>query len=312
VEPLWHERLGEPYVSRLRVALRANGEAAPGVVQLPISYLEAHAARAAHVLAEKKVRAAADPYLYLLSAERREAPPAAAPATPGARWTPLDLPSVSLAELASAALPIGEQHAQDFRVFVPQHILEDAATMAERAGQNETGSLLLGRLQRDANSSDVFVELTAQVPASETSATHTKLTFTARTWAAARAALALRKQGELMVGWFHTHPQVHWKLKCSTDCPPERRATCPLSGGSFFSEDDVLLHRSIFPRAFCVALLVTVTADGLRYAMFGWRDAELVQRGFDLLPGRDPSRFLPLSQTNATIGKAFDEKSCQH
>jgi hypothetical protein len=310
IEPVWHASLGQPHVAGLRVAVAANGSDPGDAVELPVSYFKGHATQAAAALIDKQVMKRGDVYFYRLSAERRADPPVAPAGAPTVRLAPLSLPVASMAALRRDAVPLGPQDDLDFRVFVPQQILEEATELAEQAAEKETGSLLLGQVHRNSTDADVFVELTAQVPARHTSASAVKLTFTAQTWSAARAALALRNRRELMLGWLHTHPQKHWKLKCNKDCPPEKRASCPLGGSVFFSEEDVALQRAIFPRAFCVALLLTVTDDGMRYAMFGWRDGEVVQRGFDLLPGRDPSRFLPLAQNKTVVGKSIDENSC--
>jgi hypothetical protein len=147
----------------------------------------------------------------------------------------------------------------------------------------ETGGVLVGRLRRDggphAAPAALFVEITAQVPAPHTQAQSTKLTFTAETWAAVQAAITLRRQGELMLGWWHFHPDF-CRLR---RCPAERRAGC--AGASpFFSAEDVHLHATCFPSAYHVALLVSdSTPDGMSWSLFGWSQGMVTARSFHVL-----------------------------
>ncbi|MEY2409101.1 MAG: hypothetical protein QOF48_1771, partial [Verrucomicrobiota bacterium] len=117
----------------------------------------------------------------------------------------------------------------------------------------------------------------------------TELTFTPKTWAAARDTLALREQGEIMLGWWHSHPGKYWQRTSCAKCPPERRRVCPIAR-NFFSSHDENLHETIFPKAYNVALVVTNTEEGLRQALYGWRDGRVQPRGFFIQP--HPDRFL--------------------
>jgi proteasome lid subunit RPN8/RPN11 len=312
LEPAWHETLGVPWVGGFRVAPELNGRAATHELALPFTLFKSYAAQSASALVEHKALAANSVYHYLVQATPQESVTAASDPSVGSstlRLAPLTLQAHSLDRFATRSLPLGEIDTGDIRVFIPERVLDEVSEQTSRAGESETGSILLGHLHRDTATEDVFLEITAQVPAPHTSATQTKLTFTAATWAAVRAAVAQRQRGELMVGWFHSHPQKHWKWKCSESCPPEKRAVCPFAGAAFFSEDDVALHRAIFPRAFCVALLVTVTDGGLGYAMFGWRQGAIQQRSFELIVERDPARYLPRAGDRVIVGETCHEHS---
>jgi hypothetical protein len=61
---------------------------------------------------------------------------------------------------------------------------------------------------------------------------------------------------------------------------------CPITS-LFFSEHDVNLHEKIFPKAYSLALVVTNTEEGLRQALYGWRDALVQRRGFFLQRNQD-------------------------
>jgi hypothetical protein len=164
-------------------------------------------------------------------------------------------------------------------VFVPAQVIEEAQEQSRSAGSVETGGVLVGHLHRDVGGSELFVEVTAQIPAPHTEANAVKLTFTADTWVAVRAALALRKRNEVWLAWWHFHP-----APCvMNDCPPEKRAQCPATS-AFFSADDIALHTALFSRAFNTALLISATGGGaLSVALYGWRQGMVVPRGFHVL-----------------------------
>jgi hypothetical protein len=79
---------------------------------------------------------------------------------------------------------------------------------------------------------------------------------------------------------------------CAKECAPEQRKQCPLMR-NFFSAEDREFHRTVFAKAYGVALVVTVTDDGLQYALFGWRAGSIQQRGFHIF-GNPNSRPLEL------------------
>ena len=165
----------------------------------------------------------------------------------------------------------GEQKGQpvsELPVVIPERVFAEVAelTLAERA-ERETGGVLIGHLCRDSGEARLFLTVTAQIPARHTEASSAKLTFTPATWTEVQAALALRGRGEIMVGWWHSHPVREW---CK-ECPPEKRAQCALAQG-FMSEDDRLLHRTVFPRAYSVALVVNdIGEGGPTFSLFGWK-----------------------------------------
>lgn len=168
----------------------------------------------------------------------------------------------------------------DFPVFIPEHVLREAIQATEVAGACETGGILIGYLLVDEQGPGVAVLVTAQVPAPHTEAKCESLVFTAETWAAVTRVLHLRQRnGEMILGWWHSHPSQYW----CTKCPEERRRECPVQRGSFLSAHDLALHETVFPQAFHLALLITNAVTGLQHDLFGWRRGEVVWRGFSLL-----------------------------
>jgi hypothetical protein len=79
---------------------------------------------------------------------------------------------------------------------------------------------------------------------------------------------------------------------------------------SFFSADDCDVHRTVFFKAFHIALLVTNTDAGLEHALFSWRNGVIVQRGFQILKNEEEQNPAIAPVAVATIGEAENEKAC--
>ncbi len=298
IEPVWDAQLGEPHLSCLQAKVSSPRNSASGS-EIGISYFQDLASQAAAILVKKQVLATGDLYRYSLQARptlattheavsgQRTSGPAYSVSEQAPKLT-LSSPR-SLRELVDAALVCGPHNADDVPVFIPQSLLEEVTAQTEQAGDRETGSILAGHLRRDTEGQSLFAEITLQVPAQHTDASSLRLGFSAQTWTAARNAIALRKQQEQMLGWFHSHPAKAW---CTAACPEEKRSRCALGNHTIFSADDHALHRAIFAKAFTTALLLTDSVRGMRYALYGWRNARLERRGFYLLPRKDPERFV--------------------
>ena len=283
VAPVWHSDRGRPHVSAVRVGFPQPGRSAVER-DIPIVYLQAVArAVAASLVADGRL-ADGEPFRYGVNAYPTEAAePAAAMGSFDVEEIeqPLPLRQASLAERRRVATgEASDTGADDLPVFLPQAILDETMALARQAGDVETGGVLVGHLCRDPALPEIFVEVTTQIAATHTQAHAAKLTFTADTWAAVRDAVALRRRGEVMVGWWHYHPDF-----CRVrQCPAERRRSCAVSS-AFFSSEDVALHATLFPRPHNTALLISdSTTDGLRASLFGWRQGMVTGRGFDTLP----------------------------
>jgi hypothetical protein len=275
IEPVWHATAGEPYVSALRAVV------GPAASDIPTAYFNDLVRAAGARLVEAGTLGDGDTFRFLVTAYPA-APAASAPAGGGLAVEeipqPLGLEETSLQPYLDGSLPCGTEGEDDVPVFIPPGVLDETRTLARAAGEVETGGVLVGRLHHDAARPEVFVEVTAQIPARHTVPGQTKLTFTAETWAAVAAAMVLRDRGERMVGWWHYHPDFCRK------CPPENRARCRFAR-PFFSAEDVHLHRVCFAPAWAVALLVSECPPprGLETALFGWRGGMVTARGFRVL-----------------------------
>jgi proteasome lid subunit RPN8/RPN11 len=280
-EPLWHDEHGAPYVGAFRLHF-VSGDAA-WHADFPIGYFRG----AAHAVATRLVDAGAlergEAFAYRIAAYVTGAD--AADPSPS-EFTAVDQsPPLAVRDggsPASRATPARADDAEagDFDVFVPSHVLEEASDLTAHAGDVETGGILIGHIGRDPGAGDIFAEITALIPARHTVGDSTKLTFTSETWTDARAAVALRRENETFLGWFHSHPHDAWCRE--KGCPPERQRDCAAAQG-FFSADDLALHRTMFPRAFTVALVMTRSITGIRPRLFGWRAGSFEPRGFQVL-----------------------------
>jgi proteasome lid subunit RPN8/RPN11 len=211
-----------------------------------------------------------------------------APARRGLRFT-LEPESVEVPIRPGSLGGYGPREAWDepgrdeMPVLVPRRVIDEAVEEATRAPDREVGGALLGHLRRDAETGEIFVEVTCHVPAQETEATEASVTFTPATWARVREVIELRGEGEIFVGWVHSHP-----FGLCDECPAKPPPEC-VAKVMFFSDDDKFLMELSFPRPFMIGLLAArepKLAAALGHApvkLFGWRDGEIVPRGFEVI-----------------------------
>jgi proteasome lid subunit RPN8/RPN11 len=168
-------------------------------------------------------------------------------------------------------------------VLIPRRVIDEAVEEAAKEPEREVGGALLGHLRRDAETGEIFLEVTCQVPAQETEATEVSVTFTPATWARVREVIDVRGEGEIFVGWVHSHP-----FGLCDDCPAKPPPEC-VAKVMFFSDDDKFLMELSFPRPFMVGLLcarepkLTAALGHAPVKLYGWRDGEIVSRGFEVI-----------------------------
>jgi hypothetical protein len=281
IQPVWHPKLGEPYLEGFQ-ATWAGHNGHQLTLNFSTAYFQGMVPQATKTLVERGRLKEGDAVLYLVCAFRRPAQPQLPTPPEPARFAIEEiLPEIPIVaknmdDLLRGSVPYGQLLEADMPVFVPQTVLQEAVQRTREAGAVETGGILIGRLYRDSGLPEIFAEVTAQIPARYTQQALTSLTFTAQTWADVEAAITLRHGEEIYLGWWHSHPARQWCSKC----PEENRKMCKLSG-EFFSGHDAALHRTVFPRAYSVALVISDSfATGMTWPMFGWRDGVVAQRGF--------------------------------
>lgn len=308
--PVWQAKLGEPYLSAVETVLAVPG-AGEVSCRVPTAYFKSLATAASVPLVNEGRLQAGEDFEYLVMAF----PESPAPA-PSRRErfaleevpVPLLAKTSALAEFYSRAVEGSRHDAQDIPVFIPQAILDEADLLTRQSPAIEVASVLIGHLHRDASQGEIFLEVTAQIPARNSQGTSLKVTLGPETYQAVQSAIALRGAGEQWLGWFHSHPASAW---CNPQCSPEARTQCPLQK-VFFSADDCGVHRALFPKAHSIALLVTNTDAGLLHAVFSWRNGLIVQRGFHILDADQPPPPAATPAAVATIGDHENEKPCSH
>jgi proteasome lid subunit RPN8/RPN11 len=211
-----------------------------------------------------------------------------APARRGLRFT-LEPESIEVPIRPGSLAGHGPREAWDepgrdeMPVLIPRGVIDEAVEEADRAPDREVGGALLGHLRRETETGEIFVEVTCHVPAQETEATEASVTFTPATWARVREVIEVRGEGEIFVGWVHSHP-----FGLCDECPAKPPPEC-VAKVMFFSDDDKFLMELSFPRPFMVGLLAArepKLATALGHApvkLFGWRDGEIVPRGFEVI-----------------------------
>jgi len=293
IRPLWHPKAGQPYLAGFRVVLSGNGRAGgndgEAFSDFPTAYFQALAQQASALYVEKGKLKAGGHFRYLVTAYPAKADSQALSPRPAKAAfdveevePPLALKEQPLAVALGESVPYDEPapEKEDMPLFIPQHVLEETAALTRRAGSNETGGVLIGYLHSDKSRPEVYVQVTDQIPARHTRANLTKLTFTPDTWTAVRSALEIRRRDEIWVGWWHSHS--YQKETCKT-CEKREDERCKASA-TFMSADDLALHRTVFPKAYSVALVVSDSpCSGLTWALFGWNYGMIAPRSFHIV-----------------------------
>jgi proteasome lid subunit RPN8/RPN11 len=183
-----------------------------------------------------------------------------------------------------AATPFDQPNQADLPVLVDQHVLDEAVSEARENPEHEIAGFLLGRLCRDELSQEVFVAVTGLASARNTTeATETSVTYTPASFAQVRDIIALRGNGESVIGWYHSHP-----FKLCAECPLPTPPEC-IAKVLFYSQDDIHLMETTFEQPFMVGLLTAVeprieeAIGHLPVRLYGWRNGRINERGFEVV-----------------------------
>jgi hypothetical protein len=286
VLPAWHERLRRPYVGAfaVRVTGRDGDVESSHEVTIPLEYLT-EAAQRAGTDAYKRGRMKSKLFRYHVLAYPGNGAEDAGPGDARGFTVvdvaqPVPLRDAEMRSFMESAVAFDDPDAAEVPVFFPRGILNEMARLTRAAAPKEVGGILLGHLHRDPASGEIFIEVTAQVQAREAQSELTKLTFTAETWTAVRAAIDLRRRDELIMGWWHCHSFLQETCK---DCEKYKNRTCSASA-AFMSSQDCALHRTIFPRAYSLSVVLSDSpCGGLSWKLFGWKQGRVLPRGFYVL-----------------------------
>jgi hypothetical protein len=281
IEPQFSsKRVDSPQVSAFRVVLPApdGGEHA---VEFGSMFLRSHAQR---LLVDRVLGGEVEPgtIQYRLAAYLDDEAPA-----PGGMLLEADESQVPIRMVRRKDLgrtvAWDEPASDDLPVLIPRAVLEEAVEEAKLAPDREVGGFLLGHLCRDDGTNELFLHVTCHVPAQQTEATETSVTFTGETWAKAREVVAWRGESEIFAGWVHSHP-----FRFCAECPNPPKPDCA-GKVLFFSPEDHFLMELTFAQPFMVALQTAVeprleqVLGHLPVRVYGWRDGVVVPRGFEVI-----------------------------
>jgi proteasome lid subunit RPN8/RPN11 len=155
--------------------------------------------------------------------------------------------------VAARAKRIGTLYSDAPAIYVYDDVLADVIRHSETDLKRELGGFLLGGLHHDG---EVYVEVRAFLPATNTASRATSLTFTHRTWATMTRRTEADYPGELVLGWQHTHPGL----------------------SVFLSAYDMFIHRHFFSQPWQIALVVDPCSR--QFSFFQWHGGEVVDCGF--------------------------------
>jgi proteasome lid subunit RPN8/RPN11 len=297
--PAWNPQTGPPFVKDVRVSVTGSEGGRFSCNLKATDYLKSAASWASSICVEEGRIQKDEVFWYAVSATPK--PGVHDPAQ--SRKLRLEesdqgftLAGGCLADLAESSEPVTPLDNRDLPLFVPQEVLDESADLARRAGEAETGGVLIGFLHRDPQTHELFVQVTAQIPARQARGELTRLVFTPESWTPIRAAIQLRRRGEIMLGWWHSHSYLK---KICRDCQKRRDGTCQARAqatASFFSGDDCDFHLRCFPRAFSVALVVADSpCSGLTWAFFGWREGSIQARSYQVTRCESPHPSIALT-----------------
>jgi len=280
VEPVWHATAGAPCVGAISLHVEAGAE--PLDLEVPASWFDSPAQRGSGTLVQQGLLQAGELFNYVVTASVRAdvfEQTATGRSTIQAIEPAIDVLDRPLNGRLDRCVPSGVHDALDARVIMPSDVIDQTSELTQAAGANETGGVLIGNVCRDTDTGEVYLDVTAQVHARYARSDLTKLTFTPETWTDVQDVITGRGLGESMLGWWHSHSYM--KETCK-DCDKGRDGSCAVSA-AFMSGDDVALHRTTFPRAYSLALVVANSpCNGLTWALFGWRYGRVKSRGFHI------------------------------
>jgi proteasome lid subunit RPN8/RPN11 len=293
VKPIWDDVAGPPTLIGFRATLAAAGGEATAIFST--NYFGSPAQQASCRFVERGDLKEGEAFEYYVLAIPRQPSPRAAPRfSVTQREIPLPIKPASIERFMNGALLFGTENARDVPVFYHWRVLEEASILTRRAGAMETGGVLIGHVCRDAGLPELFLEITALIPA-RAKEELTRLSFSPDTWTDVQVAVDRRNQGEIWLGWFHSHSFYRDRCdKSRVDERPARQTALP-----FLSEEDRRLHRVCFPRAYGIALLITDSPQsGMSWTTFGWRTGNLARRSFHVIHAPLPAGFQLQGETS--------------
>jgi proteasome lid subunit RPN8/RPN11 len=180
----------------------------------------------------------------------------------------------------------------DVPVYIPESLVQEMIDHTMKYKEREEAGFLAGHLCQDPHSGGLFAVCTDQIiadggtqrMAGDESCSVVQFQFSPEIFYHAQQVVAQRKNGEALLGWWHSHP---WPFIC------QKTDSCKCTS-LFFSSADVDVMEAAFPAPYQVAVVIGGAPEAPKKAvakMYGWRDG--------LVEAREFVRFSPKKKTVA-------------
>lgn len=143
---------------------------------------------------------------------------------------------------------LGESRPQSLQGLIALSVLQDILGQAALYPHAEVGGVLIGHLPIKKRGSTLVTDL---IPALDTDASRTHVTFTHDTWQKIHESLDAREDDAHIVGWYHTHPGF----------------------GPFYSAQDTFIHEQFFAHPAHLGLVVDPQQGSV--TAYGWLKGRL-------------------------------------
>jgi hypothetical protein len=137
--------------------------------------------------------------------------------------------------------------------------------------EEEVGGFLIGRVYRDPETGQLFVEVAEVVEADQARGTYLSVDFDYNAWRQVLDRIDRDFPGQFLVGWYHTH-LVSQAVVVPVDQPDKEREYIAIYS-PFFSHLDLFLHRHFFPDPWHVALLLDLRCNA--QVFFAWQSGQI-------------------------------------
>lgn len=167
-------------------------------------------------------------------------------------------------------------------VWIAQHVIDEMIEYVLQNKEKERAGFLIGHLCQDRETKKLFLICPAQVIArfqdketfgSENRSSLTHFQFSPETFFEVQRVIELRKQNEIVLGWYHSHP---WPFAC----PKGDKCECT---SVFFSPADFEVMEAAFGAPYQVAIVIgraSLKEMKATPQMYGWKDGLITPRDF--------------------------------
>jgi proteasome lid subunit RPN8/RPN11 len=175
-----------------------------------------------------------------------------------------------------------EDETDDFPVWIAEHVVEEMVEYVLQNKEKERAGFLIGHICRDPLTQQIFSMCHAQIAADtegsfiypdkgNSSITHFQ--FLPENFFQVQRLIELRKNNEIVLGWYHSHP---WPFAC------EKREKCTCTS-IFFSISDFDVMQSAFSAPYQIAIVIgRASLANLKATpqMYGWKNGVISKRNF--------------------------------